>query len=123
MVNSFILFNLTRKEKGLGQTTHLNYRRRVIKALVGDYVTEREPTRKRSRTEFGDAERLNGLFHGFGKFDPLKTRDCVVCSDRKAGGAGRKQTSFCCKTCPSNPAIHPECFIRYHTRSKYRNDL
>lgn len=100
--------------------TSRNFRRQLILELVGSYrnntnlrgITRNSPHDKPS---ISDEIRLNNTFHAFGI---RKTNNnCRVCSEPNS----RKTTCYYCKTCPSQPALHPvDCFEKYHTIRHYR---
>lgn len=97
---------------------HRIFRKNLVTQLVGN--VRNSQNRKRGRPSSGDEEfRLNNKFHALFRLPDGKSRECRVCSDRKAGG--RKETITFCKTCPKQPALHiGECFEKYHTLKKYK---
>ena len=118
VVNSYILQNISKRQAGEREMTHLDYRRRLIVELVG---TVRQKQRRLGRPSTKDlAERMSCKPHFIAQHKIQ--RDCAVCSDPKIPG-GRKRTVFFCKTCTRNPGLHPgECFERYHTLNDYRTE-
>ena len=119
VINSFILFNLFRREKGLPSVKHRIYRKFLIQELVGN--NRNKNAKRRGRPSTGDEqERLSGTPHFLGKFEGRRSRQCLVCSDRNGPG-GRRETVFFCSTCSRHPALHPtECFKIYHTKTIYK---
>lgn len=120
VVNSFILFNIQRRNNGLAAVSHIEYRKAVLLQLIGD-VRNADGNRKRGRPSSHDnEERLNRKPHLVSAFPEKKTKDCTVCSDRKVPGQ-RKKTIYYCKTCSRKPGLHPkDCFEKYHTMRNYR---
>lgn len=120
VVNSFILYNSEKKKNNEPVVRHVTFRKQLIEQLVSDV---RNVRRKRGRPTSIDndaAIRMNGLYHSIKANESKKTKDCVVCSDRKTPG-GRKETIFYCDTCPRKPGLHPNnCFDKYHTQKIYR---
>lgn len=114
VTNSFILYNTQNRP-----VKHRQYRRELVKQLVGD-VRNKE-SRKRGRPSSSDKEeRLNCRPHFIYANQQSKSKDCAVCSDRKVKG-GRKETVYFCNTCTKKPGLHPgECFEKFHTLKKYR---
>lgn len=117
-VNSYILYKCTVTKP----TSHLDYRRTIIRTLVAGYVqttVSRGPGRPRElphSSNSGDPERLNRRPHFL---DRGPQRDCVVCSHQTRGR--RRRSTYVCKTCPSKPPLCPTpCFERYHTMDNYR---
>ena len=114
LVNSYILYKTTVSHP----SSHLHFRQSVVDSLVSRHLATAPPRprpgrpRKRRHSTEEDAERFNVHLGHFPKRG--EQRECVVCSDAKHGA--RKQTSFFCKGCPSNPSLCPDgCFEAYHT--------
>ena len=106
IVNSFILHNVQRKEKGLRIVTHKKYRKNLVIQLVGN--VRNKNLRKRGRNSDAESiERLSGKYF-VAKIPNGRTKDCAVCSDRKVK---RKETVCHCETCERKPGLHPDkCF-------------
>lgn len=117
VVNSFLLYNSNQAKSGGKEISHQQYRQNLVVQLVG---TVRNTRKKRGQPSSLDtSERLNGQQHWVGRLVGDRTKDCAVCSNRKAKGERRK-TVFYCKTCSRQPGLHPvDCFQRYHTLSDY----
>ena len=80
-----------------------------------------EPTKSRTQV-CSMSEHLLESCHFLTKGD--KRKDCVVCSDRKAGN--RTTTVYTCDACPDKPALCVEpCFKKYHIKrpSLYHRQL
>ena len=116
IVNSFILYNVQRKEKGLRIVTNKKYRKNLVIKLVGN--VQNKNSRKRGRNSNAESiERLYGR-HFVAKIPNGRTKDCAVYSDRKVK---RKETVYHCETCERKPGLHPDkCFKKYHTEKHYR---
>ena len=115
IVNSFILYNVQRKEKGLRIVTHKKYRKNLVIQLVEN--VQNKSSRKRGRNF--DAESIKCLSgrHFVAKIPNGRTKDCAVCSDKKVK---RKETVYHCETCERKPGLHPDkCFKKYHTEKHY----
>lgn len=114
VVNAFILFKIKHKKPKLRQR---QFRKVLVKELVGDVRN----TNKRGRpSNFDEDDRLNGKLHLPYPLDGGKSKDCAVCSDRRAG-KDRKRTKFYCKTCSTNPGLHMgQCFEKYHSLKKLK---
>jgi hypothetical protein len=119
VVNSFILYNMKRKELGQNTVKQKAFRKSLITELVGD--VRNAQGRKRGRPSSTDKEeRLNGKPHFIYSNQKSNSKDCAVCSDRKVKG-GRRETVFYCNTCARKPGLHPgECFEKYHSLQVYR---
>ena len=119
ITNSFILYNLHMKATNKKQLRHRLYREQLSKELVGEI---RNPNfgKRRKVNPIAQEARLDGLFHGIDQMPNNRKRDCLVCSDRKRPG-GRKETTYYCITCPSQPPLHPKySFTAYHTKRDYK---
>lgn len=117
IVNSFILYNTNQERKNV--VRQRRYRKMLIKELVGEVRNVRKRGRPSSLVE---DERLNGKLHLPYPLEGGKTKDCAVCSDRRPGKE-RKRSKFFCKTCSNNPGLHMgECFEKYHSVKKIRDD-
>ena len=116
IVNSFILYNVQRKEKGLRIVTHKKYRKNLVIQLVGN--VRNKNSRKRGRNSDAESiERLSGR-HFVAKIPNGRTKGYAICSDRKMK---RKETVYYCETCGRKPGLHPDkCFKKYHTEKHYR---
>ena len=121
VVNSYIIYKECVSATGDKPHCHLTYRRTVLETLAIRCITCAPPRplcgrhRKKPRLE-GDPEHLNQHLHILGKRS--KPRDCVVCGLETKGR--RHRTLYYCKTCGSNPSLHPDtCFERYHTLSDF----
>lgn len=116
LVNAFILHN-TNRPPGQTEKRQRKFRNQVIRSLVGDFRN----TRKRGRpSSMNDKERLNGKLHVPEFLAAGKNKDCVVCSNRTDKGE-RRRTRLFCKTCTTNPGLHPgDCFSRYHSLQVFK---
>ena len=117
VVNSFILY----KETNAFETVdHIRYRKQLIQQLVGEQRVLR-CSRRRGRPSSSDKEeRMDKRQHFIAVFPDKKTKDCMVCSDRKTPGA-RKKNAYYCETCSRKPGLHVgNCFKQYHTLTKFR---
>jgi len=121
VVNSYIFYKECVSAIGDKPHCHLTYRRTVLETLAIRCIACAPPRplcgrpRKRPRLE-GDPEFLNQHLHILGKRSKL--RECVVCGLETKG---RHRTLYYCKTCGSNPSLHPDtCFEHYHTLSDFR---
>ena len=118
IVNSFISANIRRKQQGLKEIRHKEYRKNLVLQLVGDVRNKFAQNRGRN----GDAsarvsERLSGR-HFIAKIQNGRTKDCAVCRDRKVK---RIQTVYYCETCDRQPVLHPDgCFKKHHTEKHYK---
>ena len=117
IVNSYILFNLNRKQQGLKEVRHKKFRKSLILQLVGN-VRNKNANKCRGRiVDVEGCDRLTGK-HFVDKIPNGKAKDCAVCSDRKVK---RIQTVYHCETCERKPGLHPGiCFKKYHTEKKYK---
>ena len=115
VVNSYILFNMDRRDKGLEIVRHKFYRKLLVQELVGN-VRNKQANRRNRLSTGDDEERLSGTPHFLDRFDRGRSRGCLVCNDRNGPG-GRRETVFYCKTCSRHPPLHPvKCFESYHTK-------
>lgn len=112
IVNSFILFKLNTDQKKLRQ---IKFRKMLVKELIGNV---RNNNKRGRPSDVDENERLNGKLHLPYALEGRKTKDCVVCSDRRPGQE-RKRSKFFCKSCVKQPGLHMgECFEKYHTEKK-----
>ena len=118
IVNSFILYNMHMEAENKKQLRHRDYRKKLCEELVSG-IRNKNYVKKFHVNESDANERLNGLLHVIKSAPNKRYRDCIVCSDRSRPG-GRKQTVYCCITCPGKPAMHPDCFEAYHTEVDYK---
>ena len=116
VTNAFLLKKLNSSNQP--PLTLLKFREELVVNLVPD--ADGSQMSKRGRPSSGPPEeRLNGRFHTIEHRDN-QSRDCKVCSNRKAGQ--RRETRFFCGTCTDRPALHPNpCFNVYHTRRNLTN--
>lgn len=116
IVNSFILFNSQKPQnKKVRQRT---FRKQLVKQLVGNLRNINKRARPLIMTQ--EEQRLNGKLHLMFPLDERKTKDCIVCSDRSAGGA-RKRSKFICQTCENQPGLCAGlCFQKYHTVKSFK---
>lgn len=116
IVNSFILFNSQQPQnKKVRQRT---FRKQLVKQLVGNLRNINKRARSLVMTQ--EEHRLNGKLHLMFPLDERKTKDCIVCSDRSAGGA-RKRSKFICQTCENQPGLCAGlCFQKYHTMKDFK---
>jgi hypothetical protein len=85
--------------------SQLEFRKKVFKGLAGNL--RNKITLKRGKPNSSDVEdRLNGKLHLIQAQDWKAKKDCAIFSNREAKG-GRRETSFCCDTCPSRQGLHP----------------
>ena len=89
IVNSFILFNLDRKEKHLKTISHKSYRKQLIEAMVGS-VRNPSKVKKAKPSDRVDDKRHDGTLHINDAFADKSKKDCIVCSVRAKGK--RKET-------------------------------
>lgn len=117
IVNSFILFNLERVNKGMRKVEQKKFRKSLVRQLV---ASTRNPKKRGRPAVFDEDQRLNGKLHLIYEVEAGKKKDCAVCSKR-TGEGGRKRTKFHCTTCENKPGLHPGfCFEKYHTVKKYK---
>ncbi|XP_017778000.1 PREDICTED: piggyBac transposable element-derived protein 4-like [Nicrophorus vespilloides] len=115
-INSYILYKVTQQREDKKPMAHLKFVRRLVDQLVEDF---RDGSINKPSTS-GTAERLNGLLHLIRRNDEGKSKDCVVCSNRKIKG-GRRESLYYCNTCAAKPALHiGDCFEKYHTMYEYK---
>lgn len=112
IINSYLLYKEVQLTNNKKPMKHADFRYSLIKELVAEKTAEPTP-RKRGRQPNGPPEqRLDGKQHFMGR--KQKAVRCVVCSKK----GQRRETIYYCKTCHSNPSLHPdECFEQYHTKS------
>ncbi|XP_068205172.1 piggyBac transposable element-derived protein 4-like [Palaemon carinicauda] len=96
IVNSFILHRIHMKSKGLKVLSHLQFRKELVKELVGNVKNAAQNGR---RSTSDDENRLNGKLHIIAKQDRKHSIECIVCSDRRGPG-GRKNITV--KPVPGN---------------------
>lgn len=116
VINSYLLYREHQKKHNIKKLTHLQYVRRLVGQLVGDF-RDAEP---KNPSTCETAERLNGLLHIIRRDDAGRSKDCVVCSNRKVKH-GRRESRYYCATCTAKPALHiGDCFERYHKMPEYK---
>ncbi|CAK9810345.1 PiggyBac transposable element-derived protein 4 [Anthophora quadrimaculata] len=114
-INSYILYKLEKKQRNERPLSHLRYVKTLVDQLRGDFRQNRD--RISAFTSTFDEIRLNEKLHII--LTGTK-KDCKVCSQRSKPG-GRHETRYYCDTCPDKPRMHlGDCFIKYHTKNKYR---
>ncbi|XP_020297799.1 piggyBac transposable element-derived protein 4-like, partial [Pseudomyrmex gracilis] len=79
VINSYLLYQEHHKKYNIKKLSHLEFVRRLVDQLIGDF---RDADPKPSSTS-GTAERLNGLLHIIRRNETGRSKDCVVCSNRK----------------------------------------
>ena len=95
----------------------MKFVRRVVDQLLEDF---RDSHAKNESLTSGTAERLNGLLHIIRRDDTRRSKDCVVCSNRKVKG-GRRESRYYCATCSAKPGLHiDDCFERHRTIQEYK---
>lgn len=114
IINSYVLYKNVQTTHGKKPLSHAEFRQSLIKDLVAEKSAEPAP-RKRGRQPTGPPEeRLDDKKHFMGR--KQKAVRCVVCAKKGM----RRETIYFCKTCTSNPSLHPDdCFELYHTKSCY----
>ena len=118
VVNSFILYKETNPSDD--KITHIRYRKQLIQQLVGEQRAPGHSRRRGRPSTLDKEERLDKRQHFIATFPNKKTKDCMVCSDRKTAGA-RKKTAYYCETCSRKPGLHVgNCYKKYHTLTKFR---
>lgn len=121
IVNSFILYNLDRQEHGNKQARQLQYRKNLVKQLVGD--VRNTHSKKRGRpSSCNHEERLNNKPHFIMQKENKSTKNCAVCHYRKSKG-GRRETSFYCETCTRHPGLHPGLFYETIRKRLHEHNL
>lgn len=115
LINSYLLYKQVQIIHNKKPLSHLTFRKCIVKALVGEYMTNKPNTRRRGRPSQGPVEqRLSGR-HFIKKREKGSAR-CVVCLKKGL----RKETIYLCKTCEAKPALHPDdCFEIYHTQANF----
>lgn len=112
VINSYIIYRISKQTNDETPMTHYKFVKTLISQLRGEFRAPRSHP-----TPSSDAERLDNKLH---IPDVGKKRDCIVCSRRNQDG-GRRQTTYYCQTCPSQPTMHiKECFKIYHTVQNYK---
>lgn len=115
IVNAFILFNSQQPQNE--KVRQRTFRKQLVKQLVGQV---RNVSKRARPSDVEEEERLNGKLHLMYPLDERKTKDCIVCSDRSAGGV-RKRSKFFCKTCENQPGLCAGvCFEKYHTLKDFK---
>jgi hypothetical protein len=112
LVNSFILYDLTNHPPSTAHgNTQLNFRRRLVRELIGAFTSRKRTVRKRI-LPIGTASPI--VFHTLQKLSG-RTKVCALCIEKKnKAPSGRgKQTTYKCKQCDL-PLCHVGCFLEYH---------
>lgn len=115
IINSYLLYKSVQLKEAKKPLSHIEFRRCLVRSLVAERVTNKQTQKRKGRPIEGPPEkRLQGK-HFLNKRDKKKSR-CVVCAKKGV----RSETCYVCKTCPGEPAMHPEnCFEDYHTKKIY----
>lgn len=114
-VNSYLLYKMTKQQRGEQPLCHLRYMKTLVQQLTGDFHHAR--ARASTSTSSFEKDRLNGKLHNI--LTGVR-KDCKVCSQRSTPGK-RHQTTYYCDTCPDKPGMHlGNCFIKYHTKQNYK---
>ena len=117
MVNAYIIYTISTKEKGLRVLSPRSFRQAVIEGLLRDH-SRKVSKAGRPSLNIGTHHLTERHFPArFG--DPKHKPDCIVCSDRHKVGWKRVQTNYQCKQCVKAMCPVP-CFELYHTISDYR---
>lgn len=99
--------------------SHLKFVRRLVDQLVGDFRDGAAISRGKPSTSDRE-ERLNGKLHIIRRNEGGRSKDCLVCSNRRVKG-GRRESGYHCGTCVRKPGLHiGDCFERYHTIDNYK---
>lgn len=116
--NSYILYKESLRKEGKIPMTHLTFVRKLVDQLVGNF---RDGCTSRGRPSTSDKEeRLNGKLHILRRNEGGRSKDCLVCSNRKIKG-GRRESAYHCDTCTRKPGLHiGDCFEKYHTQENYK---
>ncbi|XP_053977063.1 piggyBac transposable element-derived protein 4-like [Hylaeus volcanicus] len=116
--NSYILYKESLRTEGKTPMAHLIFLRKLVDQLVGSF---RDGCTSRGRPSTSDKEeRLNGKLHILRRNDRGRSRDCLVCSNRRVKG-GRRESAYHCDTCSRKPGLHiGDCFEKYHTQENYK---
>ncbi|CAD1474752.1 unnamed protein product [Heterotrigona itama] len=110
-INSYLLHKENQKKHNT-KVTHLQFVHRLLEMFVTLIPTNSSTS--------GTGERLNSLLHIIWRDDTGRSKDCVVCSNRKIKG-GRRESKYYCATCSAKSALHiGDCFKRYHTKHEYK---
>ncbi|KAG8243579.1 hypothetical protein J6590_043008 [Homalodisca vitripennis] len=98
-------------DDGYKDVTHNNPDPKTSIAIFNLNKDKRQSRRPAKRPK---EERLTG-WHFLRQRDKKWNR-CVVCKKKGL----RRETTYVCKTCPNEPALHPdECFEVYHTKQNF----
>ncbi|KAK2574890.1 hypothetical protein KPH14_008342 [Odynerus spinipes] len=115
-INSYLLYKMTKQQRGEQPLSHLKYVKTLVKQLTGDFHQIR--ARSSTSTSSSENDRLNGKLHNI--LTGVR-KDCKVCSKRTKHDK-RHQTTYYCDTCPDKPGIHlGNCFMKYHTKQNYKD--
>lgn len=118
-INSYILYKVSTRRENRTPMSHFMFVRKLVEQLVGDFRDGASSKPGRPSTSDKE-ERLNGKLHILRHCEDVKSKDCIVCSNRRIRG-GRHQTNYFCDTCSRKPGLHiGDCFERYHTMEKYK---
>uniref|UniRef100_A0A0N5C179 DDE_Tnp_1_7 domain-containing protein n=1 Tax=Strongyloides papillosus TaxID=174720 RepID=A0A0N5C179_STREA len=118
-INSYILYKVSTRRENRTPMSHFMFVRKLVEQLVGDFRDGASSKPGRPSTSDKE-ERLNGKLHILRHCEDVKSKDCIVCSNRKIRG-GRRQTNYFCDTCNRKPGLHiGDYFERYHTMEKYK---
>nr|XP_034194964.1 piggyBac transposable element-derived protein 4-like [Osmia lignaria] len=116
VINSYLLYQEHHKTYNIKKLSHLQFVRHLIDQLIGNF---RDANPKAPVTS-GTAERLNGFLHIIRRDETGRSKDCLVCSNRKIKH-GRRESRYYCATCLAKPALHiGDCFELYHTKHEYK---
>ncbi|XP_054277771.1 piggyBac transposable element-derived protein 4-like [Macrosteles quadrilineatus] len=118
VVNSLLLYNMDLQNKGKTPIDSKRFREMLITELVSG--VRNKSYSQRGRPSSADQEdRLDKKPHFIYANEKSNSKDCAVCSNRKAGQ--RRETVYFCATCARKPGLHPgQCFERYHTLKNYK---
>ena len=101
VINSYLLYQEHQKKHDIKKLTHLQFVRRLVAQLIGDFRDTNPKIPSTSET----AERLNGLLHIIRRDERGRSKDCVVCSNRKVKH-GKRESRYYCATCAAKPTLH-----------------
>ncbi|KAI4480344.1 hypothetical protein M0804_010342 [Polistes exclamans] len=114
-VDSYLLYKMTKQQRGEQPLCHLRYAKTLVQQLTGDFHQAR--ARASTSTSSFENDRLNGKLHNI--LTGVR-KDCKICSQRSTPGK-RHQTTYYCDTCPDKPGMHlANCYIKYHTKRNYK---
>ena len=117
LVNGYIIYTKSTKERGLEPMSQRKFRETIIDGLIQNYE---RPDRRRGRPEAPQVLARLRERHFIGRYEDSRYKpDCIVCSDRKKAGWKQVQTNYKCAQCDL-PMCFYKCHELYHTIPDYR---